>query len=55
MSRLEYRAASAGSFANNLREFESLRDFVTSLTLVAITDLPFLFLFIWVISLIAGP
>ena len=55
MSRLEYRAASAGSFANNLREFESLRDFVTSLTLVAITDLPFLFLFIWVISMIAGP
>ena len=55
MSRLEYRAASAGAFANNLREFESLRDFVTSLTLVAITDLPFLFLFIWVISLIAGP
>lgn len=55
MSRLEFRAASAGSFANNLREFESLRDFVTSLTLVAITDLPFLFLFIWVISMIAGP
>ncbi len=55
VSRLEFRAASAGSFANNLREFESLRDFVTSLTLVAITDLPFLFLFIWVISLIAGP
>jgi ATP-binding cassette, subfamily C, bacterial LapB len=55
MSRLEYRAASAGAFANNLREFESLRDFVTSATLVAITDLPFLFLFIWVISMIAGP
>ena len=55
MSRLEYRAASAGAFANNLREFESLRDFVTSATLVAITDLPFLFLFVWVISLIAGP
>ena len=46
MSRLEYRAASAGAFANNLREFESLRDFVTSATLVAITDLPFLFLFV---------
>lgn len=55
MSRLEFRAASAGAFANNLREFESLRDFVTSATLVAITDLPFLFLFIWVIAMIAGP
>ena len=55
MARLEYRSASSGAFANNLREFESLRDFVTSATLVAITDLPFLFLFIWVISMIAGP
>jgi ATP-binding cassette, subfamily C, bacterial LapB len=55
MTRLDHRAASSGSFANNLREFESVRDFFTSATLVVITDLPFLFLFIWVIGLIAGP
>jgi ATP-binding cassette, subfamily C, bacterial LapB len=54
-TRLDYRAASAGSFANNLREYESVRDFFTSATLVIITDLPFLFLFIWVIFLVAGP
>jgi ATP-binding cassette, subfamily C, bacterial LapB len=55
LTRLDYRAASAGAFANNLREYESVRDFFTSATLVVITDLPFLFLFIWVISLVAGP
>lgn len=55
MTRLEHRPASVGSFANNLREFESLRDFVTSATLVALFDLPFMFLFVWVIALIAGP
>ena len=55
LTRLDHRAASAGAFANNLREFESVRDFFTSATLVALTDLPFLFLFIWVIALIAGP
>jgi ATP-binding cassette, subfamily C, bacterial LapB len=55
LTRLDHRAASAGSFANNLREFESVRDFFTSATLTVITDLPFLFLFIWVIGLLAGP
>jgi len=32
-----------------------LREFFTSATLVAVVDLPFVFFFIWVISLIAGP
>jgi ATP-binding cassette, subfamily C, bacterial LapB len=53
--RLEHRASSPGAFANNLREFESLRDFATSATLAGLSDLPFLILFIWVIGLIAGP
>jgi ATP-binding cassette, subfamily C, bacterial LapB len=53
--RLEQRSASPGAYANNLKEFESLRDFVTSATLAAIADLPFLILFIFVIGLIAGP
>jgi ATP-binding cassette subfamily C protein LapB len=38
-----------------VREFESLRDFFTSATLVAVVDLPFVFLFIYIIHLIAGP
>ncbi len=53
--RLEHRSASPGAYANNLKEFESLRDFVTSATLAAMADLPFLFLFIFVIGMIAGP
>ena len=49
------RPASAGAFANTLREFESLRDFFTSATLVALVDLPFVLLFIAVVWLIGGP
>lgn len=44
--RLEQRPASAGAMASQLREFESVRDFASSLTLVTLTDLPFLLLFI---------
>jgi ATP-binding cassette subfamily C protein LapB len=53
--RMEARPASAGAFASNLREFEGLRDFFTSATLATITDLPFVFLFTWIIGLIGGP
>ena len=53
--RLDRKPPSIGALANNLREFESLRDFFTSGTLVALVDLPFIFLFIGVIWLIAGP
>jgi len=53
--RLEARPASAGAFANNLREFDGIRDFFTSLTLTTIVDVPFSLLFLLVIWLIAGP
>jgi ATP-binding cassette subfamily C protein LapB len=53
--RMDKRPQSTGTLANNLREFESLREFFSSSTLVAIVDLPFIFIFIWVISLIGGP
>ena len=53
--RLEARPASAGSFANQLREFESLRDFATSATVATLTDLPFVILFVGVIAMIGGP
>ncbi len=49
------RPASAGAFANQLREFETLRDFFTSATLVALVDLPFIILFIGVVFMIGGP
>jgi ATP-binding cassette, subfamily C, bacterial LapB len=45
----------SGALAGVVREFDTLREFFTSATLVAIVDLPFVFFFIWVISLIAGP
>lgn len=52
---LAHRPGSAGAFANTLREFETLREFFTSATLVSIIDLPFSLLFIFVLWLVAGP
>lgn len=53
--RMESKPASPGAFANQLREFESVRDFVTSATLSALSDLPFVFLFIGVTFAVGGP
>lgn len=53
--RMEHKPSSAGAFANQLREFESVRDFFTSATLAAISDLPFVLLFVGVIFMIGGP
>lgn len=52
--RLDKRPASSGSYANNLRDFESIREFMTSASLLALVDLPFILLFIGVISVIGG-
>ena len=52
--RLADRPASAGSYANNLREFESVREFMTSASLLVLVDLPFLLLFITVIFIVGG-
>lgn len=52
--RLDKRPASSGSYANNLRDFESIREFMTSASLLALVDLPFVLLFIGVISMIGG-
>jgi ATP-binding cassette subfamily C protein LapB len=52
--RMENKPSSSGSFANQLREFESVRDFATSATLSAIADLPFVLFFIGVIFTIGG-
>lgn len=53
--QMEHKPASSGSFANQLREFESVRDFATSATLATISDLPFVFMFVGVIFFIGGP
>lgn len=53
--RLDKERQKSGAMASIIREFDTLREFFTSATLVAIVDLPFIFLFIWVIHLISGP
>ena len=53
--RMEVRPESAGSFASNLRAFESVRDFISSATVTAFIDLPFALLFLLVIGWIAWP
>lgn len=49
------RPASSGQWVSQLREFESVRDFVSSSTLVALTDLPFAVLFLAVVAWMGGP
>jgi ATP-binding cassette subfamily C protein LapB len=52
--KLDQPRQPVGSLANNLREFESLREFFTSATLASIVDLPFVFLFLAAIVWIGG-
>ena len=45
----------SGAMSGVVREFETLREFFTSSTLVILVDLPFVLFFVYVINLIAGP
>lgn len=53
--RLEAKPASVGSFASNLRSFESVRDFIASATVTALIDFPFALIFLLVILWISWP
>jgi ATP-binding cassette subfamily C protein LapB len=53
--RMAARPASAGAFASQLREFETLRDFFTSATVTTLVDLPFVAFFVAIVWLIGGP
>ncbi len=53
--RLEHAPASTGGLINNIREFDQVRDFFTSSTLTTFIDVPFILIFILIISFIAGP
>ncbi|MDE7590820.1 type I secretion system permease/ATPase [Enterobacter bugandensis] len=53
--RMENKPQSTGSFANQLRDFEAVRDFITSATLSTLSDLPFCVLFLLIIYMIGGP
>ncbi len=52
--QLEHRPESAGAFAHRLTQIEIVRDFSTSATISALTDVPFILLFIIVTWLVAG-
>ncbi|MEO1109761.1 MAG: type I secretion system permease/ATPase [Pseudomonadota bacterium] len=52
--QMKSRTGSTGAMTSTVREFETLREFFTSATLVAVVDLPFIALFIFVIYLVGG-
>lgn len=53
--KMANRPTSVGILANQMRDFDSVREFFTSGTVVAATDLIFAIIFIGVLFIIAGP
>lgn len=53
--RAESRPRTVGTFAAQIRHFESVRNFMTSTTLFILADAPFALFFIFIIFLLAGP
>ncbi|MDD5250601.1 MAG: ABC transporter transmembrane domain-containing protein, partial [Rhodocyclaceae bacterium] len=53
--RMDKRPRTIGTFAAQIRLFESVRNFLTSTTLFVLADIPFAFVFVAVIGWIAGP
>lgn len=53
--RMDARPQTIGTFASQLREFELVKNFLTSSTLYAMVDAPFAVLFLLVILMIGGP
>jgi ATP-binding cassette subfamily C protein LapB len=54
-AQMHTRRGSSGALASTLKEFESIRDFLTSATLTTFIDVPFAVLFLFIIYLIGGP
>ena len=52
--RLELKKGSTGALAGMMRELEALRDFFASATLVAVVDVPFIFLTLLIVWIIGG-
>ena len=53
--RMDQWPKSLGAFANNLRDFESIRSFFTASTIATLVDLPFAIIFLIVVAYIGGP
>lgn len=52
--KMSERPGSVGTLANTVQAFESFRDFITSATVSVLVDIPFVVLFLIVISLLGG-
>lgn len=52
--KMSARPDSIGSFANKIQQFDSVRDFITSLSITALVDLPFVVLGLFAIWYLAG-
>ena len=48
------RSGPSGALANQIREFEAVRDFFTSASIIAVTDLLFMGVFIFVLWHLVG-
>jgi len=53
--RMEHKPQSAGSYAHYLAQVEVVRDFFTSATMSALSDLPFVLVFVAMTFVIGGP
>lgn len=49
------RRRTVGATSNTMKEFETVRDFMTSATLVTVVDMPFVVFFAAMISFVGGP
>lgn len=52
--KLAHHPASVGSFANNIKDFDSIRGFLTNATMAVVIDLPFTVIFLGVVAYIGG-
>ena len=52
--KMEHHPSSVGSFSSNLKDFDSIRGFLTNATMAAVIDLPFAVIFLMVIAYIGG-
>ena len=55
MMRLAARPGSTGATANRIRDLDTVRDALTSSSVVAVTDVLFIGVFLWVMWLLVGP
>ena len=53
--RLSAKPGSTGAFTSQVKEFETVRDFITSSTAATMSDMPFVLLFLVIIGFIGGP